>query len=182
MKSPATLLFSDKETRAMVKTIADSLISDLKSKKIKDIAFIGIQANGVPLARRISERILKSTGIEVPVGMLDISMYRDDIGKRKTLPHIHETDIPFDLDDKAIILFDDVLHTGRTIRAALDALTDYGRPKLIRLAVLIDRGSQEFPIMANYAGKTLELDNKKDFIHIVWKEIDDEDGVYVVKK
>jgi pyrimidine operon attenuation protein/uracil phosphoribosyltransferase len=182
MKSPASLLFNEKETRAMVKTIAESLISDLKSKKIKDIAFIGIQAKGVPLAKRISERISESTGIEVPVGMLDISMYRDDIGKRKTLPHIHETDIPFDLDDKAIILFDDVLHTGRTIRAALDALTDYGRPKLIRLAVLIDRGSQEFPIMANYAGKTIEMDNKKDFIYIAWKETDNEDGVYLIKK
>ena len=182
MKSPATLLFNDKETRAMVKTIADALISDLKSKKIKDIAFIGIQAKGVPLAKRIAAQISKKTGIDAPVGMLDISMYRDDIGKRKSLPHIHETEITFDLDDKAIILFDDVLHTGRTIRAALDALTDYGRPKLIRLAVLIDRGSQEFPIMANYAGKTIELDNNKDFINIVWEETDNQDGVYLVKK
>ncbi len=182
MKSSAILLFNDKETRAMLKTIADSLISDLKSRKIKDVAFIGIQAKGIPLAQRIAARIANVTGIKTPVGMLDISMYRDDIGKRKTLSHIHETDIPFDLDNKAIILFDDVLHTGRTIRAALDALTDYGRPKLIRLAVLIDRGSQEFPIMANYVGKTIELDNKKDFINISWKETDKEDGVYVVKK
>jgi len=182
MKSTTTLLFDEKETRAMVRTIADSLISDLKSKKIKDIAFIGIQAKGVPLAERIAARIEKTIGLEAPVGMLDISMYRDDIGKRKSLPHIHETEIPFDLDDKAIILVDDVLHTGRTIRAALDALTDYGRPKLIRLAVLIDRGSQEFPIMANYAGKTIEMDNDKDFINITWKETDDKDGVYLEKK
>lgn len=166
----------------MVRTIAESLISDLKSKKIKDVAFIGIQAKGVPLAQRISTLLSKKIGIEVPVGMLDISMYRDDIGKRKTLPHIHETNIPFDLDDKAIILFDDVLHTGRTIRAALDAITDYGRPELIRLAVLIDRGNHEFPITANYSGKTIEMDNKKEFINIKWKETDDEDGVYLVKK
>lgn len=182
MKSLATLLFNEKETRAMVKTIADSLISDLKTNKIKDIAFIGIQLKGVPLARRIAAKIAKNTGIEAPVGMLDISMYRDDIGKRKILPHIHETDIPFDLDDKAIILFDDVLHTGRTIRAALDALTDYGRPKLIRLAVLLDRGHREFPIMANYTGKEIDIDDKKQFISICWKETDNEDGVYIVKK
>jgi pyrimidine operon attenuation protein/uracil phosphoribosyltransferase len=152
----------------------------LKKGSIKDIAFIGIQAMGVPLAKRVAEMVSSTAGVSVPVGVLDISMYRDDIGKRKTLPLIHPTEIPFDLDDRTIILFDDVLHTGRTIRAALDAITDYGRPRLIRLAVLIDRGGQEFPIAADYIGGKAEVKNPADFISVSWQETDNNDGVYIV--
>jgi len=180
MKSPAVPLFNAEETRAMIDSIAELLISDLNNGNIKDVAFIGIQAMGVPLAMRIAELVSDTTGDIVPVGALDISMYRDDIGKRKTLPLIHPTEIPFDLDDRSIILFDDVLHTGRTIRAALDAITDYGRPKLIRLAVLIDRGGQEFPIAADYIGGKAEVENPEDFIAVSWQETDKHDGVYIV--
>jgi len=182
MKSPTTLLFNAEETQAMVSTIAELLISDINSRNLKHPLFIGIQFKGVPLAKRVSAIIKDKYNIEIPVGLLDISMYRDDIGKRKTLPHIHATEIPFDLDDNAIILFDDVLHTGRTIRAALDALTDYGRPELIRLAVLIDRGGQEFPIMANYTARKMELENREDFITMSWKETDGEDAVHIVRR
>jgi pyrimidine operon attenuation protein/uracil phosphoribosyltransferase len=182
MNLPKTLLFNAEETQAMVNAIADSLISDIQSDNLKKILFIGIQSKGVPLAKRVSEIILEKCNIKIPVGILDISMYRDDIGKRKTLPHIHPTEIPFDLDDNEIILFDDVLHTGRTIRAALDAVTNYGRPKLIRLAVLIDRGGQEFPIMANYTAQKINLKNQNDFINMSWQETDLEDAVHIERR
>jgi pyrimidine operon attenuation protein/uracil phosphoribosyltransferase len=182
MKLPGTLLFNSEETQAMVNKIAERLISDIKSGDLPHPVFIGIQSKGVPFAERVSAIIAEKCNIKIPVGLLDINMYRDDIGKRKTLPHIHATEIPFDLDDNAIILFDDVLHTGRTIRAALDALTDYGRPELIRLAVLIDRGGQEFPIMANYTAKTIEMEHSEDFITMSWKETDGEDAVHIVRR
>jgi len=177
-----TLLFNKEETQAMVNTIAELLISDIKSENLKNPLFIGIQSKGVPLAKRVSSIINEKLNLQIPVGILDISMYRDDIGKRKTLPHIHPTEIPFDLDDNPIILFDDVLHTGRTIRAALDAITNYGRPKLIRLAVLIDRGGQEFPIIANYTAKKITLQTQNDFINMSWKETDSEDAVHIVRR
>ena len=182
MTSPKTLLFNDTATRELIDRVADLIISDISSGNLPNPAFIGIQSKGVPPAQRVSAIIAEKCNIDIPVGSLDISMYRDDIGKRKALPHIHETEILFDLDDRAIILFDDVLHTGRTIRAALDALTDYGRPELIRLAVLIDRGGQEFPITANYIGETIEMENQDDFISMSLQEIDDKYAVHIVRR
>ena len=120
-------------------------------------ALVGIHQFGVPLAERLHDGIVKLTGSEPEFGKLDISMYRDDIGNRKPLPLIRETEIDFDINDKTIILVDDVLSSGRTIRAALDALTDYGRPKAIRLAVLVDRGEPEYPIRADFVGFNLHL-------------------------
>lgn len=117
----------------------------------REFALVGIHQLGVPLARLLHEELAEN-GRQIDFGMLDITMYRDDIGTRNMLPRIHETVIPFDVNDKEIILVDDVLSTGRTIRAALDALTDYGRPGLIRLAVLVDRGEPEFPIRADFVG------------------------------
>ena len=120
-------------------------------------ALVGIHQLGVPLAERLHDAITKLTGVAPEFGKLDISMYRDDIGNRNPLPLIRETEIDFDLNDKTIILVDDVLSSGRTIRAALDALTDYGRPKAIRLAVLVDRGEPEYPIRADFVGFNLRL-------------------------
>lgn len=182
MKSQKTLLFNDTATQALIERVAELIISDINSGNLQHLAFIGIQSKGVPAARRVAAIIAEQCNIQIPVALLDISMYRDDIGKRKSLPHIHKTEIPFDLDDKSIILFDDVLHTGRTIRAALDAITDYGRPKLIRLATLIDRGGQEFPIMANYIGQTIEVEHQDDFVSMSWQETDSKDAVYIVRK
>ncbi|MCQ2351962.1 MAG: bifunctional pyr operon transcriptional regulator/uracil phosphoribosyltransferase PyrR [Victivallaceae bacterium] len=133
------------------------------ARKIVDAGFpggyalVGIHEEGVPLSEKIADEIGKMSGCRPPLAKLDISMYRDDIGKTKHLPRIRETDIPFDINDRTLILVDDVLSSGRTIRAALDAINDYGRPALIRLAVLIDRGNPEYPIRADYVGKKIEL-------------------------
>ena len=129
---------------------------------------IGIQANGEPLARRLAAKIDETSELSPTVGSLDITMYRDDIGKRLNLGAIHPTDIPFDIDDVPVILVDDVLHTGRTIRAALDAITDYGRPSLIKLAVLVDRGGYEFPIRADYVGMSSKA-APEGFVRVSWE-------------
>ena len=121
------------------------------------IALVGIHQLGVPLAERLRAELTAPGAPEPEFGKLDISMYRDDIGNRNPLPLIRETEIAFDVNDKIIILVDDVLSSGRTIRAALDALTDYGRPKLIRLAVLVDRGEPEYPIRADFTGFRVSL-------------------------
>lgn len=120
-------------------------------------ALVGIHQFGVPLAERLRDAITELTGQVPDFGKLDISMYRDDVGNRNPLPLIRETEIDFDVNDRTIILVDDVLSSGRTIRAALDALTDYGRPRLIRLAVLVDRGEPEYPIRADFVGFNLTL-------------------------
>jgi len=168
------------EVKAAVEKVADAIISEFlntlrrlspsaaKDNSTCDFAIIGLHQQGVPLAKRLISVIEKKTGCRPELALLDISMYRDDIGVRQDLPQIHETLIPFDVDDKAVILVDDVLSSGRTIRAALDAITDYGRPKLIRLAVLVDRGNHEFPIGADYAGITLNVpDDRKVAVEFV---------------
>ncbi len=137
-------------------------------------ALVGIHQQGVPLAALLQAEIAKSTGFCPELAKLDISMYRDDIGSH--LPRIRETEVPFDVNDRVLILVDDVLSSGRTIRAALDALTDYGRPGIIRLAVLIDRGGAEFPIRADFVGRQLEL--PPDHRVTVRFESDGDPGVY----
>lgn len=126
-----------------------------KNKGIEDIVLIGIRTGGIFLAQRLQKIIASIEGITVPMGILDITLYRDDLLTSNKKPRLEKTDIPFSLDAKKVILVDDVLFTGRTIRAAMDALIDFGRPKLIRLAVLIDRGHRELPIRADFVGKNL---------------------------
>ena len=118
-----------------------------RNRGIDDLALVGIRERGVPIARRIAKQLLEITGSEVPTGALDITLYRDDLMRQAVGPQplVRSTDIPFDLDDRVILLVDDVLYTGRTIRAALDALIDFGRPKAIQLVVLVDRGHRELP-------------------------------------
>ncbi len=148
-------LFDAEQMMAGVRDLARQ-IADHFTDPGSGIALVGIHQLGVPLARLLHDELAK-LGRNAEFGMLDITMYRDDIGTRNMLPRIHETVIPFDVNDKTIILVDDVLSTGRTIRAALDALTDYGRPGLIRLAVLVDRGEPEFPIRADFVGFEVSL-------------------------
>ena len=143
-------LFSPDEMMEAIRRIARSIISHFPDPA--DFVLVGLYRQGVPLMEKIAEEITVLTGKAPQTGKLDITMYRDDFGKRSGLPLIRETVIPFDLNGENIILVDDVLSSGRTIRAALDALTDYGRPALIRLAVLIDRGEPEFPIRADFVG------------------------------
>src|SRR3989338_6159520 len=126
-----------------------------KNKGTEDLCIVGIRTRGAVLAERLKECIQQIEGVEIPVGILDITLYRDDLTLIDTQPVVHETSIHFDITDKKVVLVDDVLYTGRTIRAALDALIDFGRPANIQLAVLIDRGHRELPIRADYVGKNI---------------------------
>src|SRR3989337_3142390 len=126
-----------------------------RNKGTEELVLIGIRTCGVHLAHRIAEKIAEIEKSEIPVGILDITLYRDDLLKRKEPPTVRKTDIPFDLSGKIVVLIDDVLYTGRTIRAAMDELMDFGRPDIIKLAVLIDRGTREVPIKADYVGQNV---------------------------
>ena len=132
-----------------------------KNRGAKELGLIGIQRGGVHLAKRLAEKIKTIEGVEVPVGSLDITMYRDDLNTRKSQPVPQATDIAFDIKELSIVLVDDVIFTGRTIRAALNSIMDYGRPKRIQLAVLVDRGHRELPIRADFVGKNLPTSSRE---------------------
>jgi pyrimidine operon attenuation protein/uracil phosphoribosyltransferase len=142
----------------------------------RGLALIGIQRRGVPLARRIARSIAEHEDVEIPVGALDITFYRDDLSLIAQQPVVKGTELPFDLNDLTVILVDDVLYTGRTIRAAMDALVDFGRPQAIRLAVLVDRGHRELPIRADHVGKNVPT-SREEVVRVHLEEIDAEDGV-----
>lgn len=142
-----------------------------KNKGVKDVVLIGIQRRGVPLANRLANNIKKYEGVEVPVGILDITLYRDDLSTLAEHPVINSTDIPFDINGKIVVMVDDVLYTGRTARAAMDALIDLGRPKAIQFAVLVDRGHRELPIRADYVGKNLPT-SRSEVVNVQVMEVD----------
>jgi len=149
-----------------------------RNKGVEALALVGVRSRGVPLARRLARSIKEITGDDVPTGALDITLYRDDLSKGAVglQPVVRRTEIPFSIDGRKILLVDDVLYTGRTTRAALDALIDFGRPKAIQLIVLVDRGHRELPIKADYVGKNLPtaLDES---VQVRLQEIDDRDEV-----
>jgi pyrimidine operon attenuation protein/uracil phosphoribosyltransferase len=147
-----------------------------RNKGASEVVLVGIAARGDDLARRLAEEIERIEKVEVPVGVLDISFYRDDIGLHAEAPEVHETRIPFDIAGKTVVLVDDVLYTGRTIRAALDALVDFGRPRAVQLAVLVDRGHRELPIRADYVGKNVPT-RSDDLIRVLTTETDGNDAV-----
>lgn len=140
------------------------------------LALVGIQRRGVPLARRIADAIEEHEGVRLPVGALDITFYRDDLSLVAQQPVVKGTDLPFDLNGATVVLVDDVLYTGRTIRAAMDALVDFGRPQAIRLAVLIDRGHRELPIRADHVGKNVPT-SREEIVKVHLSETDGQDGV-----
>ncbi|MBI3131175.1 MAG: bifunctional pyr operon transcriptional regulator/uracil phosphoribosyltransferase PyrR [Acidobacteria bacterium] len=144
----------------------------------ENLALLGIRSRGLPLAERLGAALSKALGREIPVGALDITLYRDDLTELVGVPIVRPTEIPFTLKDRTILLVDDVLFTGRTIRAALDALLDHGRPKTVRLAVLVDRGGRELPIQADYAAVTLTVTGSQR-VSVKVKELDGEDGVFL---
>jgi pyrimidine operon attenuation protein/uracil phosphoribosyltransferase len=145
------------------------------------LVLVGIQRRGVPLARRIAASIAEHEGVEVPVGALDITFYRDDLSLVAQQPLVKGTDLPFDLNESTIVLVDDVLYTGRTIRAAMDALVDFGRPRAIRLAVLVDRGHRELPIRADHVGKNVPT-SREELVRVHVEEVDGEDGVDIERR
>ena len=151
-----------------------------RSRGLDDLALIGIRARGVPLARRLAQMLADISGHQVPTGALDITLYRDDLGRHTVAaqPVVRSTDIPFSIDDKRILLVDDVLYTGRTIRAALDALIEFGRPKTIQLVVLIDRGHRELPIKADYVGKNVPTSSSQS-VQVRLAEVDGRDEVEI---
>ena len=164
---------------------ATALVADAIARRCAgdDVAFLGIYTRGVTFARRVAA-MLKTRGLDFPVGTLDISLYRDDFDNRGTdLPRLESSDVPFALDGTRVILFDEVIFTGRTIRSALDGLMDYGRPAKIELAVLIDRGHREIPIQPDYVGKKIGTD-RDQYVKVQFHEDDqdEEEGVFVVKK
>jgi pyrimidine operon attenuation protein / uracil phosphoribosyltransferase len=154
--------------RALIR-VAHEIIE--KNKGSKDLTLVGIRTRGVQLARRLAEEIGKIEGVQLPVGILDITLYRDDLSTLGYQPVVHETEIPFNINDKTIILVDDVLFTGRTVRAALGAIMDIGRPKSIQLAVLVDRGHRELPIRADYVGKNVPT-SRKEVVSVQLKATD----------
>jgi pyrimidine operon attenuation protein/uracil phosphoribosyltransferase len=150
-----------------------------RNKGAADLVLVGVHRRGVPLASRLAAKLAEIEGRPVPVGALDVAMYRDDIGMRPP-GATHDTDLPFDLGGKVVVLVDDVLFTGRTIRAALDALVDFGRPRAIQLAVLVDRGHRELPIRADYVGKNVPTNLGED-VQVQVVEVDGADRVVIRK-
>ncbi|MFI5167669.1 MAG: bifunctional pyr operon transcriptional regulator/uracil phosphoribosyltransferase PyrR [Thermoanaerobaculales bacterium] len=162
--------------------MAAELVESVGDEKL--LYLVGVQTRGVPLARRLAELVADATGHEPPVGALDISLYRDDVGPWRAAhlqPVLRDTELPAAVDDMVICLVDDVLYTGRTVRAALDTLMDYGRPRAIRLAVLIDRGHRELPVAADFVGRTVPTSREED-IQVRLKENDEEEGVWIAKE
>lgn len=150
------------------------------NKGAAGLALAGIVTRGAVLAQRLAERIREIEGTEVPVGTLDISFYRDDVATHVN-PEVHRTDVPFDPEGRCVVLVDDVLFTGRTIRAAMDAIMDYGRPACVRLAVLVDRGHRELPIRADYVGKNVPTAGRER-VKVRLTETDGEDAVVILER
>ena len=168
---------ADRMSRSLTR-IAHEIVE--RNRGIGELALVGIRERGVPLARRIAAELNRISNTDVPTGALDITLYRDDLMRQAVGPQplVRSTDIPFDIDNRVILLVDDVLYTGRTIRAALDALIDFGRPRSIQLVVLIDRGHRELPIKADYVGKNVPT-SRRESIQVRLQEVDGHDEVVI---
>jgi pyrimidine operon attenuation protein/uracil phosphoribosyltransferase len=168
---------ADRMSRALTR-IAHEILE--RNRGLDDLALVGIRTRGVPLARRIARALKDINGDDVPTGALDITLYRDDLMRHAVGPQplVRRTEIPFSIDDRKILLVDDVLYTGRTIRAALDALIDFGRPRAIQLIALVDRGHRELPIKADYVGKNLPTSLKQS-VQVRLQEIDGSDEIVI---
>lgn len=174
-----TQIMTEEEIRRALVRISHEIVE--RNKGVQNLAIIGVARRGDHLARRIAKIIQEIEDTKVPAGTIDITLYRDDVNLFDRKPGASKTDIPFDVNDKRIILVDDVLHKGRSARAALDGLMDFGRPASIQLAVLIDRGHRELPIAADYVGKNIPT-SRKEWINVALKEQDGEDKVSIVEE
>ena len=178
MREKATILDKDTIKRSLMR-IAHEILE--KNKGIKNLCLVGIRNRGAHLAKRLADCIAGIEGEGIPVGILDITLYRDDLTLIASQPVVHKTEIGFDIADKNIVLVDDVLYTGRTVRAALDALVDFGRPKSIQLATLIDRGHRELPIRADYVGKNIPT-AANETVEVRLAEVDGIDEAVIIEK
>ena len=171
-------LMNSDEVSTTLNRIADDI---LKANSGRPLVLIGIQRRGVPMARRMAVRMAAKMPREPQIGTLDINLYRDDLTRVASQPVVQKTEVPPNIDDRDVVLVDDVLYTGRTIRAALDALCDFGRMRTIQLAVMIDRGHRELPIEANFIGKRITTKDD-EVVEVRLKEFDGEDAIYVMEK
>jgi pyrimidine operon attenuation protein/uracil phosphoribosyltransferase len=177
MNEQVTKVMDENEIRRAITRIAHEIIE--RNKGVDNLVVIGIQSRGVPMAQRLAKLLSEIECVEVPLGSLNVALYRDDFNTRPART-ISATEIPFDITDKRVILVDEVLYTGRTTRAALDALMDLGRPAVVQLAVLVDRGHRELPIRADYVGKNLPT-SRRESVDVHWVETHGEDAVMIVK-
>jgi pyrimidine operon attenuation protein/uracil phosphoribosyltransferase len=171
------VILSPEDIRRSLSRIAHEIVES--NPTLDDVVLVGMRTRGVPLAARLAQRIADFEGRAVPVGALDIGLYRDDISYLDLKPQLKPTEIPTDIAGKRVVLVDDVLFTGRSIRAALDALIDFGRPQQIQLAVLVDRGHRELPIRADYVGKNIPTARQED-VQVFLEETDGRDAVVVL--
>ncbi len=172
------VLMDERSLHRTLSRLAHQIVES--NRGAEDLVFVGILTRGVQIAERLIEKIEPLEGRHLPLGMLDITFYRDDMLRSLKKPRVQATNLPFDIDGKVVMLVDDVLYTGRTIRAALDALMDFGRPARIQLAVLIDRGHRELPIKADFIGQEVQTTAGQE-VRVQLKNIDGEDGVYLVE-
>ncbi|TYP60009.1 bifunctional pyr operon transcriptional regulator/uracil phosphoribosyltransferase PyrR [Thermosediminibacter litoriperuensis] len=172
-------IMDDKAIERALTRISHEIIE--RNKGVEDLVLVGIRRRGAPLAARLASKIREIEGVEVPVGVLDITLYRDDLSTLSQQPVVNKTEIPFEITGKKIVLVDDVIYTGRTARAALDALSDLGRARMIQLAVLIDRGHRELPIRPDYVGKNVPT-SRDEVIKVKLEEVDGENCVVILKK
>jgi pyrimidine operon attenuation protein/uracil phosphoribosyltransferase len=177
-KIKAKLITSD-DLRRIIIRLAHEIVE--KNRGTTDLVIIGLHTRGAHLAERISKKIAEIEGVEIPTGYLDVTFYRDDFRTRLKQPEVQVTNISFQIDEKNIVLVDDVLFTGRTIRAALDALMDFGRPNRISLAVLVDRGHRELPIKPDFVGKNIPTSVGEE-VRVKMSEVDEEDCVNLVEQ
>ena len=178
LEEKAVLMDGQGIRRALVR-ISHEILE--KNKGIENIVLVGIRSRGVPIAGRIADSIEQIEGVRPPVGILDITLYRDDLSKLSYQPIVRPTTMPVDLDGKIVVLVDDVLYTGRTIRAALDAVMDMGRPKAIQLAVLVDRGHRELPIRADYVGKNVPTSSRES-VSVQLEDIDGDEKIVMFEE
>ena len=169
-------VMDEKQLMRTITRIAHEIIE--RNKGVDDVVLVGIRRRGDPIARMLAEAILRVEGASVPVGSLDITFYRDDLTHISKDPTLNHTDIPFDVSGKTVVLVDDVLYTGRTARAAMDAMMDVGRARRIQLAVLVDRGHRELPIRADFAGKNIPT-SQSEFVRVNMPEFDGEMNVWL---
>ncbi len=174
-----TQLMDERALQRALTRIAHEIIE--RNKGTEDLVLVGIRRRGIPLAERLASNIERIEGKTVLVGNLDITSYRDDLDRLQERVTVHPTELPVSIVDKIVVLVDDVLYTGRTVRAALDALIDLGRPRLIQLAVLVDRGHRELPIRADYVGKNVPT-SRREQIAVRIKEIDGKDEVVILEE